>query len=121
MILVNHFLHNFWLDLPVLLGEFFAGLLDGMHTFVKHTCQSGKAHGGNHQTKNSTKYEITHTISLENAHTVELSGAVSVSLDSTIDCAFGTYTQLLAVCKKHSMIVWGDRSGIPGIPLQTVV
>ena len=88
--MVNHFCNNFWFDLPDLLGQFLAGLLDGMDTFVKHTCQSGEAHCGNHQTKNNTKYEVTHTISLDNAHAVELSRAVSVSLDGSGNSVFGT-------------------------------
>jgi hypothetical protein len=61
---VNHFLQQFWFSLPKLLGQFFAGLLDGMHAFVEHTSQPGEAHSGNHQTKNSTKDKIFHFESL---------------------------------------------------------
>ena len=80
-------------------------MLDGMDASVEHTCQSGKAHSGYYQTKNKSKYKVTHTISLENAHTVELSVTVSVSLDGTMDVVFGTHSQLLAVSKKHSTVV----------------
>ena len=115
--MVNHFCNNFWFDLPVLLGQFLALGLDGMHTFVKHTCQAREAYGTDHQAQDKSNYKITHSRSLYNAHAVELSGAVSVSFNGTMDSVFCTFSQFLAVGKKHSRVVLGNASGIPSVPL----
>jgi hypothetical protein len=48
--MVNHFCNNFWFDLPVLLGQFLAGLLDGVDTSVKHSSNARKSNGADHQT-----------------------------------------------------------------------
>ena len=49
-IVVNQFLHNFWFDLPVLLGEFFALGLDLLDTFVQHTGNTTEAYRGHDKT-----------------------------------------------------------------------
>ena len=48
-ILVNLFLHNFWFDLPVLLGEFFALGLDSLDATIHNASDSGEAHTCDHQ------------------------------------------------------------------------
>ena len=53
-ILVNLFLHNFWFDLPVLLGEFFALGLDLLDTFVQHTGNTAEAHACDNETQHKT-------------------------------------------------------------------
>ena len=57
---VNHFLQQSWFDLPKLLSQFFAGLLDGLHASIKHASQAGEAHSGNDQTKDGAKYKVLH-------------------------------------------------------------
>ena len=47
--MVNHFCNNFWFDLPVLSGEFFALVLDGLDAFVKHSSNARKSNGTDHQ------------------------------------------------------------------------
>ena len=53
-ILVNLFLHNFWFDLPVLLGEFFALGLDLLDTFVHDTGNAAEAYACDNETQHKT-------------------------------------------------------------------
>ena len=59
-ILVNHFWHNFWFDLPVLLGEFFALGLDLLDTTVQHTGNAAEAHRGHNQAQYKSNDEFAH-------------------------------------------------------------
>ena len=59
-IVVNQFLHNFWFDLPVLLGEFFALGLDGLHTAVQHTGNTTEAYRGHNKTQYKSNQEFAH-------------------------------------------------------------
>ncbi len=74
---------------------------------------------------NAGKFALTKTIGsaakVDNAHTVELSRAVSVSFNGSHNSVLCTLGQFLAVCKKHSTVVRGNSSCIPGVPLLTKV
>ena len=59
-ILVNHFLHNFWFNLPVLLGEFFALGLDLLDALVQHTGNATEAHSRNHKAQNESNNKFNH-------------------------------------------------------------
>ena len=58
--MVNHFLHNFWFDLPVLLGEFFALGLDGLDTPVQHTGNATEAYSRDNNAQYKTRDEFAH-------------------------------------------------------------
>ena len=59
-IVVNLFLHNFWFDLPVLLGEFFALGLNGLDAAVHDTGNTTEAHTGHNQPQYKTNNEFGH-------------------------------------------------------------
>ena len=121
VIRVNHFLLEFRFCLPELLGEIFAMGFDGTHAVVQNSSDTTKSNSGHYQPKYKSDNEFAHDISLNDFNTVQLGSTGAVGLHSSVDQYTVANCQLFSEGKKHSSVVASDSSGIPGIPLLTII